>query len=1283
MADVELTVDLQTVDAEGKAKQLQERIETIFDNLGKFGNQVPAKFMPLQKQLVDAYYKANKLRAELESGPQETQEYKDTVETFQKLQTEIEKAESKIKRYERALETIKEKEAAGIPVTDKTKFMMELEDQRSALEKLKQELSEVQEKKEKLETSGEFQIDKSGQAEQDLLSLNNQMATLIRRTEDMVKIPISTEKWTPLYLTGVGIATVMKKAGTIIKSALINGLQLAANAAKNLAKRIASISWNTLKSAANAAKNLASNLAQAVGSKIKNGLGSLTSSMLGLKKNTDDTNKSVKQGIKLFIKYAFGVRSFFFLYRRIRKSIVEGFENLAQYSGPLNNKISQILTSFETLKNAITAAFAPIVNYVAPIVTLFIDKITAATTAVSQFFAALLGQTTFVRAKKAYHDYAKDLQQSQTQAQEKEEAARKKHEESEQKRYEKYLKQKEKKEKKYEERMLKLKKKYERQLAGFDDVEILKEAEKEEMEEMDPFESNPYTSSATASANQVNPWEDFNNMFETVKVEAKFKKLADMIKGFFKNQDWNGLGKFLGNGINKAFEVADKLITSKTLQKKIDTVINAIVGTLNSLVTTVKWDLIGKTIGDFVNLVLHTINRLLTEINWYNIGKAIATGLNSMITTIHWDEVGQYFANKFNAVLNTLWGFVSNFNWANLGIAIGTAIKNMFLSIDWATLAITLSGLVNGVFESIRTLNETIPWNEIGGKIGNSFNLMVTTINWGEIGTTASNFINNIFHALYDLVTTIDWVTLAEDLGTMINNFVLGIDWELVFTTAGELIGSIFDALYTLATTIRWQDIIDTLSTAFHNFVENLHWNETKDSIGKKWGDIWDILESVLSSIDWNELSDTVGTFVSDMIEDVPWETIGELIGKFFKFALDFLGKILAKVDWAGIGESIGTFLGEVDWFGIFSKLMDFIGGLIGGFIEALPSTLWKFIKTATSNLADSLKDKSAPEIVAGFLQGIAKLLASPVTWIVEHVATPFLRGVAKAFGIASPAKKMQPLGENVAKGFLTGITNGLKSIGSWIKTNVFDKVHGSLKTAFGIAGSVANKVKDIGASIIGGIKDGTTNNYSKLKSALDKTTQNIYNDLKNGRGAKWTNIGSSIIEGIESGLKSGWRWLSSTVSDLANDLFNSAKRTLGINSPSKLFKEVVGRAIPEGIGVGIEKYADYASNAVDGLTDSLTDNPIQLPPIVAGRIIPYSVDKNDNSDISNTLTKLVDMLQYNQSNGITLSDLESVLTTMFRSYMNIQFYLSDEQIARHANAGNERLDRRFNPSIK
>ena len=82
----------------------------------------------------------------------------------------------------------------------------------------------------------------------------------------------------------------------------------------------------------------------------------------------------------------------------------------------------------------------------------------------------------------------------------------------------------------------------------------------------------------------------------------------------------------------------------------------------------------------------------------------------------------------------------------------------------------------------------------------------------------------------------------------------------------------------------------------------------------------------------------------------------------------------------------------------------------------------------------------------------------------------------------------------------------------------------------------------------------------------------------------KMKSIGSNIVSGIWNGISSGWSWLRDKVSGLASSLYESAKEALGIHSPSKVFADEVGKWIPAGIAVGIDKNAKTALNSVRDL---------------------------------------------------------------------------------------------------
>ena len=84
----------------------------------------------------------------------------------------------------------------------------------------------------------------------------------------------------------------------------------------------------------------------------------------------------------------------------------------------------------------------------------------------------------------------------------------------------------------------------------------------------------------------------------------------------------------------------------------------------------------------------------------------------------------------------------------------------------------------------------------------------------------------------------------------------------------------------------------------------------------------------------------------------------------------------------------------------------------------------------------------------------------------------------------------------------------------------------------------------------------------------------NAVNGIKNAFsniGEDFKNIGSNIVSGIWNGISAGWDWLKDKVSSLASSLLDAAKDALGIESPSKKFRDEVGVYAAKGIGVGFQ----------------------------------------------------------------------------------------------------------------
>ena len=108
-----------------------------------------------------------------------------------------------------------------------------------------------------------------------------------------------------------------------------------------------------------------------------------------------------------------------------------------------------------------------------------------------------------------------------------------------------------------------------------------------------------------------------------------------------------------------------------------------------------------------------------------------------------------------------------------------------------------------------------------------------------------------------------------------------------------------------------------------------------------------------------------------------------------------------------------------------------------------------------------------------------------------------------------------------------------------------------------------------------------------------------------------WGSIGTNIINGIKNGISNAAGRIADAAKDAAKKAFDAAKNFLGIESPSKLFRDEVGRYISEGIAVGIEQ-DDSPSKAIEKSVKSTLRHAqtVNIDGISAGRNTSNSADR-------------------------------------------------------------------------
>ena len=127
--------------------------------------------------------------------------------------------------------------------------------------------------------------------------------------------------------------------------------------------------------------------------------------------------KSWKDMLRDVLRYSFGIRSLFALFRRLRRYIKEAFEEMAKQIPEVNKVLSELKSSLGMLKGSLATAFEPIISAVAPALNFLIEKLAQVMTYIGMFFAALTGRGYVYKATKSMQDFAKATKEANKQLQ--------------------------------------------------------------------------------------------------------------------------------------------------------------------------------------------------------------------------------------------------------------------------------------------------------------------------------------------------------------------------------------------------------------------------------------------------------------------------------------------------------------------------------------------------------------------------------------------------------------------------------------------------------------------------------------------------------------------------------------------------------------------------------------------------------------------------------------------------------------------------------------------------
>lgn len=1040
---------------ESQISQTKSQIAALTAELNRLGNEkIPTEDF---KWYSDAIDKAEK---KLESliNRQEKMEAIGTSKqssSWKSLQYDIEQTSRMLETYKNELEWLSEKEkyTSGKDTTQYQQkaaalgaLTSKLNEQQVKLEGLKTKEAEAAREAEKLKLIGE----NAKVSNPKITELSRELENLNARQNDLKAAGLGFG-YTEFERNAQKIAYINNRLNDYKKQIL--GSAEKTSRFGDIAKGAIGVAKNAVSKLVLSVKSLGSSLAKAAG----NGIQNLTSKLKGLHKSAGTAGNGIFKLSNMFKLMLIRMAM-----RGVIQGVKEGLQNLSQYSSETQASISSLMNSMGYLKNSFAAAFAPILSAVVPALNALINVIATALNYVNQFFSALGGSATFIKAKKTNDNYAKSLGGTGGAAK-------------------------------------KAGKEVKKIIAPFDElVQLQKDSAKES------------GSGGGGGGGGAAP----NGLFETAAIDKGIGDFAKKIKELFKAGDWEGLGKFLGEAINKAVQDFTKFISWDNLGAKITEVVTAFTTLFNSLVATIDWYAIGNMFATGINTIAMTLYLLLTQIDWLQLGAAFATGLNGLIQNVQWDLIGKTIGAYFQAQIAMLFGVIEGFDWAGLGIALATALNGIISEINWTMLATAIGDGINGVLKTLTNFIKTFEWSELSQSIAGGLNLVIASIEWAKLGTLLAEGLNTAFNFIKDLALTFDWTGFGESLGESINSFAENFDWAS-FSAVSTLIIGLLDSLIAFIAEVDWFKLGDSVTTA-------------------------------LVSIDW-----------AGMVSKL-YEVIGVALGSFAAF----IGGLLAQ----GVRASIDFFKGETEACGgnivkgIFSGILKIIAGVYKWIWDNMAKPFLNGLGKAfgINNLMQTLGDISK-NLWDGFCKGIKELFSNPVSFIKENITDPFINGIKGLLGIHSPSTVMSEMGGYTVDGFNEGVKNK-KSNAQTVITDWASGVVSWFSSKLGISGGNSTESEKWANSTMDGFNKSVTAKQKNSQGIMEGWASNIRNwfmgsgESKGINAASWTKFAGDIIKAFGSKISSSYQENKSSIEKWADDTrkwFVGEGNAKGVNEAS------------------------------------------------------------------------------------------------------------------------------------
>lgn len=263
------------------------------------------------------------------------------------------------------------------------------------------------------------------------------------------------------------------------------------------------------------------------------------------------------------------------------------------------------------------------------------------------------------------------------------------------------------------------------------------------------------------------------------------------------------------------------------------------------------------------------------------------------------------------------------------------------------------------------------------------------------------------------------------------------------------------------------------------------------------------------------------------------------------------------------------------------TKGPEVITNFCNGIVAALPNLIAQGT-TMLNNLMLAIT-ANLPAIIQGGIAIVSTLITGIAQQLPTLIPTALMMIVTLVSSLLSNVGQLVDAGINLLVGLAQGVVNALPQL-----INKAPTIIGQLATAI-----ISNlpKILLAGIKIITILGTGLIQAVPQIISKIPSIISQVKNAFTS---VDWGSVGMNIIKGIANGLKGAAGAIVEAAKGAAESALNAAKNFLGIHSPSRVFRDQVGKMMALGMGIGFERNIPVKSmstgvqRAVAGLQKSV-----------------------------------------------------------------------------------------------